>query len=48
MTGRRRWSLGGISSGKHINALREALIVNDDCDLDSQLTYSTPSFSGPW
>ncbi len=35
---------GGISSGKHIGTLREALIVNDDCDLDPQLTYSTPSF----
>ncbi|MEZ4662464.1 MAG: Ig-like domain-containing protein [Caldilineaceae bacterium] len=35
---------GGVSSGNHINALKQKLTVTDDCDQSPTLTYNTPSF----
>lgn len=35
---------GGVSAGKHLQALRNNLTVSDDCDLDPTLLWSTPAF----
>ncbi|MEZ4714886.1 MAG: Ig-like domain-containing protein [Caldilineaceae bacterium] len=35
---------GGITASKHIDDLRDALVVSDDCDPTPELTYNTPRF----
>ncbi len=35
---------GGVSSGNHINALKQRLNITDDCDPSPELTYNTPTF----